>query len=152
MTITVLELVEGIREVLYEMTPSRRLAEEQDVGNIRLIDRGNGAVLEHWDAGVLGPLPDEPTLIQKAASRAARLQAIADETTRLAQVVEDARSAVAAIPGWATWTQAEVNQWIDDNLATELAAQPKTLTAIRAIAKMLIALRNNSWADMEGGS
>lgn len=149
MAITAQETIEGLRETLWER--GLNYGEEHLKGTLLVEAGGPGVVIVRvWDDVALGALPTEAELIQAAADRAARLQTQADEFVRLAQVVDDARVAVEGMPGWATWTMAEVNQWIDDNLAAELASQPKTLTAIRAIAKMLLALRNVAWSDMEG--
>lgn len=151
MAITAQETIDGLRETLRNR--GINYMEEHIKGTLLVEAGGPGEVIIRiWDTNTLGILPTEAELLQAAGDRAARLQAEAAEEARLAQVIDDARTAAEAIPGWATWTLAEVNQWIDDNLATELAAQPKTLTAIRAMAKMLVAMRNTIWADMEGSA
>lgn len=72
-----------------------------------------------------------------------------------------AKMVAAAIPNWATWTQADFQAWYDANISptqinavTTLAeARPillKQSAAIEALAKMVIAIRNQLWPDLEG--
>ena len=56
------------------------------------------------------------------------------------------------IPGWASWTEAEVLDWLTANVAPEIEGlAPKTYAAIRAMARMIVALRNKTWPQLEGG-
>jgi len=71
---------------------------------------------------------------QAAAARADAVRAAAD-------------GQAAAIPGWARWTEAEVLAWLDTNV-TDLASAK---AALKAMARMLVALRNAQWPHLEGG-
>jgi predicted RNase H-like HicB family nuclease len=53
---------------------------------------------------------------------------------------------IAAIPGWATWTAQEAQDWIDANVTSLASAR----TALKAMARMLVALRNKTWPSLEG--
>ncbi len=55
----------------------------------------------------------------------------------------DAQS--AAIPGWATWTEAEVVAYIDTNVVDLASAK----AVLRAMARMLVALRNKNWPNLQ---
>lgn len=70
----------------------------------------------------------------------------------------NAKAQAAAIPNWAGWNESEVLAWFDTNItaglpAANLAAANVVLsnmaTAQRAMARMIVALRNNAWADMQ---
>ena len=81
-----------------------------------------------------------------------------------------AESTVASIPGWATWTLAEVQDWYDTNIGTPIDNAPATVTSQNAVAvlqgvvnilkqfntlegaeiMMLIAARNKLWPNLEG--
>jgi hypothetical protein len=83
---------------------------------------------------------------------------------------EAAETAVANIPGWATWTEAEALAWHDTNITTPLSNVPTVTTANavavlqgivdllrdytavedRAQVQMLLALRNKIWPNLEG--
>lgn len=77
------------------------------------------------------------------------------------QAQEMAKTNAAAIPNWATWTQADFQTWYNANISptqinaiTSLAeAKPillKQSAAIEALAKMVIAIRNQLWPDLQG--
>jgi hypothetical protein len=58
-----------------------------------------------------------------------------------------AKSAAGAIPNWATWTEAQAVAWINSNVVDQA-----TVTAeIAAMARLLVALRNETWPDMQVG-
>src|SRR5574341_1736014 len=87
----------------------------------------------------------------------AELQAL-DNQNLLQQA---AKSVAAAIPNWATWTQAEFQAWYDANISptqinaiTSLAEAKSILlkqsAAIEALAKMAVAMRNQLWPDLQG--
>ena len=71
-----------------------------------------------------------------------------------AQVIRDGQDALQAsakaqaqaIPDWATWTEAETLAYIDANV-TDLTS---ATVVLRAMAQMLIALRNERWPDLQG--
>lgn len=73
--------------------------------------------------------PDVLTDAQQAAAREAR-----------------AETDAANIPGWARWTETEVLDYIDTNV-TDLASAKVVLTAM---ARLLVALRNKQWPNLEG--
>jgi hypothetical protein len=52
----------------------------------------------------------------------------------------------ADIPGWATWTESETIAWIDANVIDLTSAK----TALTAMARLLVALRNKAWPGLEG--
>jgi len=53
---------------------------------------------------------------------------------------------VRDIPGYATWTEAEMTAWIETNV-TDLASAK---TAIIAMAKMITLMRDKLWPDITG--
>ena len=59
---------------------------------------------------------------------------------------QDADQDVGNIPGWATWTAQEAQDWIDANVTNLATAR----TAFKAMARMLMALRNKTWPNLEG--
>ena len=83
---------------------------------------------------------------------------------------EAAETTVASIPGWATWTLAEVQDWYDTNIGTPIDNAPEVVTSQNAVAvlqgvvnilkqfntlegaeiMMLIAARNKLWPNLEG--
>lgn len=66
-------------------------------------------------------------------------------------VGEGADSQARDIPDWASWTEAEVLAWLDANVEPEIGTiAPETYRAIRAIARMIVALRNKTWPQLEG--
>ncbi len=88
------------------------------------------------------------------ADRAADIQAIIDAhepdplyfaEDRARQRREGAEGNAAAIPGWATWTADESVAWIDANV-TDLASAKQ---ALRAMARMIVAMRDQMWPELE---
>jgi hypothetical protein len=74
-------------------------------------------------------------------------------------VQANAKSQAAAIPSWASWTEAEALAWHDTNITNalpvaNLAAANTVLTKLeqenRALIRMVIALRNQVWSDLQG--
>ena len=59
---------------------------------------------------------------------------------------EESGAQAASIPGWATWTEQESLDWIDLNV-TDLDSAKQ---AIKAMTRMLLALRNKNWPNLEG--
>ena len=70
-----------------------------------------------------------------------------------------ARANAKAIPAWATWTEDEVNTWITGkfdqptigaitNLAEAQVVLGDMATAMRAMARLIIALRDAQWPDL----
>ena len=83
---------------------------------------------------------------------------------------DEAEAIVTNIPGWATWTLAEVQDWYDTNIGTPIDNAPEVVTSQNAVAvlqgvvnilkqfntlegaeiMMLIAARNKLWPNLEG--
>ena len=57
----------------------------------------------------------------------------------------DSAKRVKNIPNWATWNEAQAQQWIDDNLLTLVDAR----TALKAMSRMLIALRDAQFPNLD---
>lgn len=53
----------------------------------------------------------------------------------------NAPTRAAAIPGWATWDEAQAAAWITDNVKDLTSAK----TVLIAMARMLVALRDAQW-------
>lgn len=73
-------------------------------------------------------------------------------------VQANAKAQAAAIPSWAEWTEAEALAWHDTNITNalpvaNLAAANVVLdrlaTENRALIRMVIALRNQVWSDLQ---
>lgn len=101
---------------------------------------------ENADSGVLD------TII------AAHNPAILTPQQQQAVVQASAKTQAAAIPNWATWDEAQVLTWFDTNItnalpAANLAAANVVLgnmaTAQRAMARMIVALRNAQYPDLQ---
>jgi hypothetical protein len=69
------------------------------------------------------------------------------ESERLAVVRESGETDFAALPGWATWTVAQAEDYIETNV-TDLASAKVVL---KALAKAIVALRNDRWPGLQGG-
>jgi hypothetical protein len=78
--------------------------------------------------------PDALTADQILAAATAAIEAAAPER-------------VAAIPGWARWTEQQTVDYLTANV-TDLASAKQVLIAM---ARMLIALRNAQWPHLEAG-
>jgi len=84
---------------------------------------------------------------------------------------KQAETDVTNIPGWATWTEEQALNWHDTNIKDELDGAPTTVTSQNAVAvlqgildvlrdyiqpelrahlRLLIALRNETWPNLEG--
>lgn len=61
---------------------------------------------------------------------------------------EAAGQTARRIPGWATWTEQQVIDYINGNV-TDLASAK---TVLVAMARLLVALRNHEWPDLEGSA
>lgn len=66
------------------------------------------------------------------------------KSERLDAVRTGAKDAAAAIPNWATWTAPQATDWLTANIA-----DVNTRTALIAMARMLVALRNARWPDLQ---
>lgn len=71
------------------------------------------------------------------------------ENQLIDEVAESAKTATQAIPNWAGWTETQVLDWMTTNMASELSSTPNTETAIRSMARLLVALRNQVWPDLQ---
>lgn len=95
-------------------------------------------------------------------NQAPQAQAVVDAhdgVDTVGQRFEAAEGQVRAIPGWATWSEAEALDWWTTNLsdaqvdAVANLADAKVIlkrqnTAIRAMARMLIAMRDRLWPGL----
>ncbi len=104
-------------------------------------------------------LTSKPTLSEVLAiwpTIQAEIAAISADAT----LQQAAKTVAAAIPNWATWSQANFQAWYDANISptqinavTSLAeAKPillKQSAAIEALSKMVIAIRNQLWPDLQ---
>lgn len=101
------------------------------------------------------------------------IQAEQAEAEAIASVKTDALTAAANIPNWASWTEAQADSWVQTNLRDERAAiltganGASTLAAMKpfiirmielmgvmitvmwALARMVIALRNERWPHLQ---
>lgn len=100
--------------------------------------------------------PDTPTL--ETALDGALADMAAQET--VASVQANAKAQAAAIPNWASWTEEEVLTWFDTNITNALPAANlaganvvlgRMATAQRAMARMIVALRNAQYPDLQDG-
>jgi hypothetical protein len=69
------------------------------------------------------------------------------EGQRLQQIRESGEQSFAALPGWATWTVQEAEDYIETNV-TDLASAKVVL---KALAKAIVAIRNDRWPGLQGG-
>lgn len=60
------------------------------------------------------------------------------------KTADDAPARAAAIPGWATWDEAETVAWIEDNVRDLESAKQ----ALVAMARLLVALRDAQWPGL----
>lgn len=59
---------------------------------------------------------------------------------------EQAESDAAAIPGYASWTEQEMLDYIEANVTNLASAK----TVLKAMGRMIVALRNKAWPGLEG--
>lgn len=67
-------------------------------------------------------------------------QAVYTDADRKRVARQTGESGMDALPGWATFTAAEAEQWIEDNVTNLASAK----TALKAMAKAIVYLRNHS--------
>jgi hypothetical protein len=65
----------------------------------------------------------------------------------IAATEADAETRMQAVPGWATWTEAEALVWFDTNI-TPLAIPADVKTLLRAYGRVLLALRDKTWPEL----
>lgn len=74
------------------------------------------------------------------------------------QTQQDAATDAAAIPNWATWTEAEALAWHDTNIDGQLPVSNLTEAnavladmenELRALVRMVVALRNDTWPGLQ---
>ena len=110
---------------------------------------------------------DSRTIPSESALDTAEDDVLADDAAAAAQesadlvTIAEAETNAAAIPNWATWDESEVTAWIAgkfdqttiDNI-TNLAEAQVVLgdmaTAMRAMARLIIALRDAQWPNLGG--
>ena len=61
------------------------------------------------------------------------------------KTADDAPARAAAIPGWATWDEAETVAWMEDNVR-DLESAKQVLVAM---ARLLVALRDAQWPGLD---
>ncbi len=110
-----------------------------DATNLRVYDE---TYIDRIRTAQIDITPDENTLNQALIDLAASQQVQAD----IDIVQSNAKTQAANIPNWATWTETETLAYIDTNV-TDLASAK---VVIRAMARMIIALRNQEWPELEG--
>jgi hypothetical protein len=87
----------------------------------------------------------EPTPEQVQQAEDIKLAHNPDTLLPVDQVQADAKGQAAAVPNWATWTEQQAVDWINANV-TNLASAKQVLIAM---ARMLVALRNQTWPDLQ---
>ncbi len=105
------------------------------------LDANNQRVLDEGDNNA--DITPNDTILNQALVDFAEQQ-VNEEAQE--NIRSEARAQVQNIPNWATWTEVETLDHIDTNV-TDLASAK---VVIRAMARMLIALRNERWPDLEG--
>ena len=104
-----------------------------DINNLRVLDEGNA------NADIT---PNQSTLDQALIDLATQQSTEQQQET----IKNNAKAQAAAIPSWSSWTEAETLDYIDTNVIDLASAK----VVIRAMARMVIALRNEQWPDLEG--
>ncbi len=107
-----------------------------DIGKYELLDWRDKAQAKPKLAEIEAAWPDV-----EAALLAEQQAAVKVEATLAESVTQS-----AAIPGWATWTEQQVIDHIQTNV-TDLASAK---TVLIAMARMLVALRNRNWPNLQG--
>jgi len=109
------------------------------------LDTARQMVVVHVDGDLTA---EEQAALQSLVSTHDPLALTPDQisSAQINDVLASADSNSAAIPGWATWTEAEALDWLDANV-TDLAS---AVTALKALARMVVALRNKTWPYLEG--
>lgn len=107
------------------------------------------------DATLTDLTPDTATL--ESALDSANADIAVQEAQ--ATVQASAKTQAAAIPSWASWTEAEALAWHDTNITNALPVAnlaaantvlDKLATENRALIRMVIALRNQLYPDLQG--
>lgn len=104
-------------------------------------------------------LPDGVTREDVQAVIDAHDPSAMSEAEKIKHVETSSKDAAKNVPGWATWTVDEALTWFDDNLSdaqidalTDLAGAKVALKRIvaenRAMAQMLLAIRDKIWPDL----
>jgi len=115
------------------------------------------SLLSVWETG--NPTFTKPTEPELLAALVMVESSIDDETV-LAAIEAGAENQAAAIPNFASWTEAEMLTWIDTNigdipidaitnLAEAKALMKKQATAIRAITRFTVAFRNKLFPALQ---
>lgn len=94
------------------------------------------------DATQLSVKPSEQVLIDALA----RWQLADDALDAVNQVKQSAKTQALNIPAWADWTEAQAQDYIETNVTTLASAK----VVLKAMARMLVALRNETWPDLQG--
>jgi hypothetical protein len=128
------------------------------VQGVRFIDRIARKIFDERGNGienVIDITPDTATLEAALDSANAALSEQAAQEV----VQTNAKTQAAAIPAWASWTETEALAWHDTNITNALPVAnlaaanvvlDKLATENRALLRMVIALRNQIWSDLQG--
>ena len=103
--------------------------------------------------------PTEQQLLDAHSAFMAGYAQIRAERDAIQTIENNARSQAQNIPAWASWTETEALNWHDTNIAAKLPVASLTeanvlLTVLetenRALVRMVIAIRNKIFPDLEG--
>lgn len=61
-------------------------------------------------------------------------------------IVTRPRDEAKSIPGWATWDETQVVQYIEN----EVKSLAEAKTVLIALARLVVALRNETWPSLSG--
>ncbi len=106
------------------------------------------------------PTPSEEELIQAWDAVVSERNSSEQKQIANEQKESQAKESVKVIPGWATWTEQELLDWISNNISsTQITAVndltsakvilQRQSTAITAMGRMLLAMRDKIWPDLE---
>lgn len=100
-------------------------------------------------------LPTAQNLIDAYNAYLVFQDTLADQAT----IAENAEAQAAAIPQWASWTEAQALDWHNTNITTQLPVANLTAANTvlqkldaenRALIRMVLALRNKIWPNLQG--
>ena len=120
--------------------------------NIQLLHEELSAVNIFSNSSVLGFTLTDVDTEQETIGRAIVADHDATQKSQSelnAEISASAKTDVQAIPNWAGWTETQVLDWMTTNLSSELSGTPNTETALRSMARLLVALRNQAWPDLQ---
>jgi len=71
-----------------------------------------------------------------------------DALVRIRDRKSSSKTNAKAIPNWATWDEAQTVQYITDNVTSLATAK----TVLIAMARLIVALRDETWPDLPEGN